>query len=165
MSCISETCRYAQCVKKWMRSAMYLSSYHDICDIYHQNSMTEINSFDIYSWHKQSVYDTCQEIILPTTWKKSPSGWMTPAIILLNDLKTPQKWSLAFPRPLNIQDDSNVTIWFEHCSCGQAEEGLTEHSVCWEMTLGTSRMERKMATERRKAIAAEHRLRISQEKT
>ena len=80
---------------------MYLSSYHDICDIYHQNSMTEINSFDIYSWHKQSVYDTCQEIILPTTWKKSPSGWMTPAIILLNDLKkTPQKWSLAFPRPL-----------------------------------------------------------------
>ena len=79
---------------------MNLSSYHDICDIYHQNSMTEINSFDIYSWHKQSVYDTCQEIILPTTWKKSPSGWMTPAIILLNDLKTPQKWSLAFPRPL-----------------------------------------------------------------
>ena len=79
---------------------MYLSSYHDICDIYHQNSMTEINSFDIYSWHKQSVYDTCQEIILPTTGKKSPSGWMTPAIILLNDLKTPQKWSLPFPRPL-----------------------------------------------------------------
>ena len=79
---------------------MYLSSYHDICDIYHQNSMTEINSFDIYSWHKQSVYDTYQEIILPTTWKKSPSGWMTPEIILLNDLKTPQKWSLAFPRPL-----------------------------------------------------------------
>ena len=79
---------------------MYLSSYHDICDIYHQNSMTEINSFDIYTWHKQSVYDTCQEIILPTTWKKSPSGWMTPEIILLNDLKTPQKWSLAFPRPL-----------------------------------------------------------------
>ena len=38
-----------QCVKKLMRSAMYLSSYHDICDIYHQNSMTEINSFDIYS--------------------------------------------------------------------------------------------------------------------
>ena len=61
---------------------MYLSSYHDICDIYHQNSMTEINSFDIYSWQKQSVYDTCQEIILPTTWKKSPSGWMTPEIIL-----------------------------------------------------------------------------------
>ena len=103
MSCISETCRYAQCVKKWMGSAMYLSSYHDICDIYHQNSMTEINSFDIYSWHKQSVYDTCQEIILPTTWKKSPSGWMTPEIILLNDLKTPQKWSLAFPRPLNCK--------------------------------------------------------------
>ena len=101
VSCISETCRYAQCVKKLMRSAMYLSSYHDICDIYHQNSMTEINSFDIYSWHKHSVYDTCQEIILPTTWKKSPSGWMTPEIILLNDLKTPQKWSLAFPRPLN----------------------------------------------------------------
>ena len=100
MSCISETCRYEQCVKKWMRSAMYLSSYHDICDIYHQNSMREINSFDIYSWHKQSVYDTCQEIILPTTWKKSPSGWMTPVIILLYDLKTPQKWSLAFPRPL-----------------------------------------------------------------
>ena len=49
---------------------MYLSSYHDICDIYHQNSMTEINSFDIYSWHKQLAYDTCQEIILPTTWKK-----------------------------------------------------------------------------------------------
>ena len=48
---------------------MYLSSYHDICDIYHQNSMTEINSFDIYSWHKQLTYDTCQEIILPTTWK------------------------------------------------------------------------------------------------
>ena len=104
MSCISETCRYAQCVKKWMRSAMYLSSYHDICDIYHQNSMTEINLFDIYSWHKQSVYDTCQEIILPTTWKKSPSGWMTPEIILLNDLKTPQKWSLAFPRPLSAAD-------------------------------------------------------------
>ena len=98
MSCISETCRYAQCVNKWMRSAMYLSSYRDI---YYQNSTTEINSFDIYSWHKQSVYDTCQEIILPTTWKKSPSGWMTPAIILLNDLKTPQKWSLAFPRPLS----------------------------------------------------------------
>ncbi len=81
---------------------MYLSSYHDICDIYHQNSMTEINSFNIYSWHKQLTYDTCQEIILPTTWKKSPSGWMTPAIILLNDLKTPQKWSLAFPRPLIV---------------------------------------------------------------
>ena len=27
---------------------MYLPSYYDICDIYHQNSMTEINSFDIY---------------------------------------------------------------------------------------------------------------------
>ena len=70
---------------------MYLSSYHDICDIYHQNSMTEIISFDIYSWHKQLTYDTCQEIILPTTWKKSPSGWTTPEIILLNDLKTHQK--------------------------------------------------------------------------
>ena len=48
-----------------MRSAMYLSSDVHICDIDHQNSMTEINSFDIYSWHKQSVYDTisCQEII------------------------------------------------------------------------------------------------------
>ena len=79
---------------------MYLSSYHDICDIYHQNSMTEINSFDIYSWHKQLTYDTCQEIILPTTWKKSPSGWTTPEIILLNDLKTHQKWGLAFPMPL-----------------------------------------------------------------
>ena len=62
--------------------------------------MTEINSFDIYPWHKQSVYGTCQEIILPTTWKKIPSGWVTPEIILLNDLKTPQKWRLAFPRPL-----------------------------------------------------------------
>ena len=79
---------------------MYLSSYHDICDIYHQNNMTEINSFDIYSWHKQLTYDTCQEIILPTTWKKSPSGWTTPEIILLNDLKTHQKWGLAFPMPL-----------------------------------------------------------------
>ncbi len=79
---------------------MYLSSYHDICDIYHQNSMTEINSFDIYSWHKQLTYDTCQEIILPTTWKKSPSGWTTPEIILLNDLKMPQKWDLASPMPL-----------------------------------------------------------------
>ena len=28
---------------------MYLPSYYDICDIYHQNSMTEINSFDINS--------------------------------------------------------------------------------------------------------------------
>ena len=81
---------------------MYLSSYHDICDIYHQNSMTEINSFDIYSWHKQLTYDTCQEIILPTTWKKSPSGWTTPEIILLNDLKTHQKWGLAFPMPLSL---------------------------------------------------------------
>ena len=62
--------------------------------------MTEINSFDIYSWHKQLTYDTCQEIILPTTWKKSPSGWTTPEIILLNDLKTHQKWGLAFPMPL-----------------------------------------------------------------
>ena len=79
---------------------MYLSSYHDICDIYHQNSMTEINSFDIYSWHKQLTYDTCQEIILPTTWKKLPSCWTTPEIILLNDLKTHQKWGLAFPMPL-----------------------------------------------------------------
>ena len=26
---------------------MYLSSYYDICDSYHQNSMTEIISFDI----------------------------------------------------------------------------------------------------------------------
>ncbi len=102
MSCISETCCDAQCVKKLMRSAMYLSSYHDICDIYHQNSMTEINSFDIYSWHKQLTYDTCQEIILPTTWKKSPSGWTTPEIILLNDLKTHQKWGLAFPMPLSF---------------------------------------------------------------
>ena len=101
MSCISETCCDAQCVKQLMRSAMYLSSYHDICDIYHQNSMTEINSFDIYSWHKQLTYDTCQEIILPTTWKKSPSGWTTPEIILLNDLKTHQKWGLAFPMPLS----------------------------------------------------------------
>ena len=73
-----------------------------ICDIYHQNSMTEINSFDIYSWHKQLTYDTCQEIILPTTWKKSPSGWTTPEIILLNDLKTHQKWGLAFPMPLIV---------------------------------------------------------------
>ena len=29
---------------------MYLSSYVHIGDIDHQNSMTEINSFDIYSW-------------------------------------------------------------------------------------------------------------------
>ena len=95
---------------------MYLSSYHDICDIYHQNSMREINSFDIYSWHKQSVYDTCQEIILPTTWKKSPSGWMTPVIILLNDLKTPQKLSLAFPRPLIIHFMYMCT-YFELSAC------------------------------------------------
>ena len=27
---------------------------------------------------------------------------MTPKIILLNDLKTPQKWRLAFPRPLKM---------------------------------------------------------------
>ena len=74
---------------------MYLSIYYDICDIYHQNSMTEIKSFDIYPWHKQSVYGTCHEIILPTIWKKIPSGWVTPEIILLNDLKTPQKWRLA----------------------------------------------------------------------
>ena len=39
---------------------MYLSSDVHICDIDHQNSMSEINSFDIYSWHKPSVYDTCQ---------------------------------------------------------------------------------------------------------
>ena len=81
---------------------MYLPSYYDICDIYHQNSMTEINSFDIYPWHKLSVYGTCHEIILPTTWKKIPSGWVTPEIILLNDLKTPQKWRFAFPRPLKV---------------------------------------------------------------
>ena len=31
---------------------MYLSSDVHICDIDHQNSMTEINLFDIYSWHK-----------------------------------------------------------------------------------------------------------------
>ena len=49
---------------------MYLSSYVHMCDIDHQNSMTEINSFDIYSCHKQSVYDTYQDIIIPTTWKK-----------------------------------------------------------------------------------------------
>ena len=111
MSCISETCCDAQCVKKLMRSAMYLSSYHDICDIYHQNSMTEINSFDIYSWHKQLTYDTCQEIILPTTWKKSPSGWPTPEIILLNDLKTHQKWGLAFPMPLIILYFKWTHLW------------------------------------------------------
>ena len=79
---------------------MYLSIQQDICDIYDQNNMTEINSFAIYPWQKQSVYGTCQEIILPTTWKKIPSGWVTPEIILLNDLKTPQKWRLAFPGPL-----------------------------------------------------------------
>ena len=39
---------------------MYLSSDVHICDIDPQNSMMEINSFDIYSWHKQSAYDTCQ---------------------------------------------------------------------------------------------------------
>ena len=49
---------------------MYLSIQQDICDIYDQNNMTEINSFAIYPWQKQSVYGTCQEIILPTTWKK-----------------------------------------------------------------------------------------------
>ena len=80
---------------------MYLSIQQDICDIYDQNNMTEINSFAIYPWQKQSVYGTCQEIILPTTWKKIPSGWVTPEIILLNDLKTPQKWRLAFPGPLS----------------------------------------------------------------
>ena len=85
---------------------MYLSIQQDICDIYDQNNMTEINSFDIYPWHKQSVYGTCQEIILPTTWKKIPSGWVTPEIILLNDLKTPQKWRLAFPRPLTHSDSN-----------------------------------------------------------
>ena len=42
---------------------MYLSSDVHICDIDHQYSMSEINSFDIYSWHEQLVYDTCQEII------------------------------------------------------------------------------------------------------
>ena len=42
---------------------MYLSIQHDICDIYDQNNMTEINLFAIYPWHKQSVYGTCQEII------------------------------------------------------------------------------------------------------
>ena len=81
---------------------MYLSIQHDICDIYDQNNMTEINSFDIYPWHKQSVYGTCHEIILQTTWKKIPGGWVTPEIILLNDLKTPQKWRLAFPGPLSL---------------------------------------------------------------
>ena len=79
---------------------MYLSIQQDICDMYDQNNMTEINSFAIYPWQKQSVYGTCQEIIPPTTWKKIPSGWVTPEIILLNDLKTPQKWRLAFPGPL-----------------------------------------------------------------
>ena len=44
--------------KKRMRSAMHLPSDVHICDTDHQNSMTEINSFDIYSRHKQSVYDT-----------------------------------------------------------------------------------------------------------
>ena len=39
---------------------MYLSSDIHICDVDHQNSMSEIKSFDIYSWHKHSVYDTCQ---------------------------------------------------------------------------------------------------------
>ena len=38
---------------------MYLSIQQDIRDIYDQNNMTEINSFDIYPWHKQSVYGTC----------------------------------------------------------------------------------------------------------
>ena len=45
---------------------------------------------------------------------------MTPEIILLNDLKTPQKWSLAFPRPLN----NNLSSWhlyisydFRRCNC------------------------------------------------
>ena len=41
---------------------MNLSSDVYICDIDHQNIMTEINSFDIYFWHIQSVYDTCQQI-------------------------------------------------------------------------------------------------------
>ena len=133
MSCISETCRYAQCVKKWMRCAMYLSSYHDICDIYHQNSMTEINSFDIYSWHKQSVYDTCQEIILPTTWKKSPSGWMTPAIILLNDLKTPQKWNLAFPRPLNCY----ISNWLHACVMEMFSQSRVLGVMVWNVFAGS----------------------------
>ncbi len=52
--------KHVVCKKKWMRSAMYLLSDVHICDIDHQNSMSEINSFDIYSWHKQSVYDACQ---------------------------------------------------------------------------------------------------------
>ena len=38
-----------------------------ISDTDHQNSMTEINSFDIYSRHKQSVYDIMSR-------KTSPSG-------------------------------------------------------------------------------------------
>ena len=44
--------------QKRMRSAMHLPSDVHICDTDHQNSMTEINSFDIYSRHKQSVYYT-----------------------------------------------------------------------------------------------------------
>ena len=90
---------------------MYLSIQQDICDIYYQNNMTEINSFAIYPWQKQSVYGTCQEIILPTTWKKIPSGWVTPEIILLNDLKTPQKWRLAFPGPLS---EGFIRFYYTH---------------------------------------------------
>ena len=84
----------------------------------------EINSFDIYPWHKQSVYGTCHEIILPTTWKKIPSGWVTPEIILSNDLKTPQKWCLAFlgptPAPHTHWMDSpcnNCDIWAVLIAC------------------------------------------------
>ena len=42
---------------------MYLSSDVHICDIDHQDIMTDIHSFDIYFWYKQSFYDTCQDII------------------------------------------------------------------------------------------------------
>ena len=51
--------------------------------------------------------------VLPTTWKKIPSGWVTPEIILLNDLKTPQKWRLAFPGPLiHIEQHYRMIVCF-----------------------------------------------------
>ena len=68
-------------VYNWMRSSMYLSSYANICDINHRQSMTEINSFHYYSWHTDSLRYMSKEHIT-IYWKQSHSGWMTPNIIL-----------------------------------------------------------------------------------
>ncbi len=87
---------------------MHLPSDVHICDTDHQNSMTEINSFDIYSRHKQSVYDT----LWCMSRKTSPSGWITPEIILLNDLKMPQKWDVASPMPLTTL--TNIASYDAH---------------------------------------------------